>query len=487
MLPWLPSLLGCPSPELPLPEAVVTRAPSELPARFRVEVPEVWDAGAPPLGRLRHQLCSGKPGVREAVMARVAAGDAGYEAVTGFSCQETEFCEWLLAQPAPWWSALASCGGPRYEARLDAEAPPGVLLSHAMDTGRVSPRVREVALGQIREARGKPELASTAWLALAALGAGVGGASTEEAEAGLVEAYALASDDLRVSFPSYLRSARTEPGQRLRDEVCQRTHDPVCQLLPVDPLQDLETAMLYGLDPEDLPELYPNHGRAVQESLSRCASGEQPTLARRCLLALARLDRAAAASLVQGLDPEEMADLREVLSQGRDELLAELQRLGLPHELPAESEAVTVPELLLEAGAALRVADLEERGPLGDADHVRLMYAMAELAGLQRVEFEQWVPGPGAPRVEGRELWLTLLAWQGATRLRTLAVLEGDPRVAAGLVNTLLAEAGAPERLVLSEGVVVAGTPEQLQALQRWVRFDGPPPPLDLDPSMDLE
>jgi hypothetical protein len=487
MVPWLPWLLGCSSPELTLPEAEVTRAPGELPARFRADVPEVWDATAPPQGRLHHQLCTGKPGVREAVAARLAAGAVGYEAVVSLSCDSEAFCGWLLDQPSPWWSALSSCEGERYEARLDADAPPGVLLAHAMDTGRVSPRVREVALVQLREARDKPELASAAWLALAALGAGVGGASTEEAEAGLVEAYPLLGEELRLSLPSYLREARTDRGRRLEDELCRQTQDPICQLAPPDPLQDLETAMLYGLDPEDLAELHPNHGKAVSESLSRCASGDQPTHARRCLLALARLDRQAAAALVAGLDSDSMGDLQELLAQDRAEVLAELQRLGLPHEVPPDSEAVTVPELLLEAGAALRIAPIEETGPLGDADHVRLLYAMAELAGLTDVEFDQWVPGPEAPRVEGRELWLTLLAWRGGARYRTLSPLEGAPAVAAGLVNTLLEASGAPRRLALSEGIVVAGTPEQLGALQRWVRFEGPSPPMDPDPAMDLE
>jgi hypothetical protein len=341
----------------------------------------------------------------------------------------------------------------------------------------MSPRVRELALEQIQAARGKPELGSAAWLALAALGAGMGGPHAEQAEEALIEAYALAGEDLKTAFPSYLRSPRTQPGQQLREEVCRRFQDPVCQLLSVDPLQDLETAILYGLDPEDLPELYPSHGQAVQEALVRCARDGQTSNKRRCLLALARRDRTTAASLAEGQD-------RELLSQDRAELLAELQRLGFPHELPDPSEAVTIPELLLETGAALRVADLEEIGPLGDADHVRLLYAMAELSGLQDVEFEQWVPGPGAPRVEGRELWLTLLAWRGATRFRTLSPLEGDPWVAAGLVNELLEQAGAPQRLALSNGIVVAGTPAQLSALQQWVHFEGPPtpvPPFDED------
>ena len=147
-----------------------------------------------------------------------------------------------------------------------------------------------------------------------------------------------------------------------------------------------------------------------------------------------------------------------------------------------DPSALTVPELLLQARAGVRLSEHIEATAAGETDHTRLLYALARAASLEGFLFEQRTPAPEAYASVppgGRLLQTTLLAWADGERWRMLAT-DGDTSAAVYFVNALLAERGREERFVISDGVALLGSREQLTKLfaSGLCRLDPAPEPL---------
>ena len=183
-------LLACRDPLPPIVEGTLTRAPAAPPPYLVEPLPP----SGPAFGLLRERLCSGDTAIREEIAERAPQDAPGYTALLSFSCADDAFCAWAADRAesggasSPFFLSLSACRGARYDDLVARLAPDGVVLSRALDGAPFTPRLREVALQQIRAARARQDLEGTAWFALAAL------AASECPEGTLAEALAEAGD-----------------------------------------------------------------------------------------------------------------------------------------------------------------------------------------------------------------------------------------------------------------------------------------------------
>lgn len=457
--------------------SVVTRAPDPLPERFTVP-PERWFEVPPPLGKIRVALCTDQPGVRDAVLAGLRSAPEPFD---GFdpSCREPGWCEWvgtvLAADPANpalsglWW-ATASC--PELTRLVNTSGPPSVVFDRAARSGTWDPRLEAIAFDSLEQPGFGFE-----WV----LGA-LASIDDPAAERTLLALHRKAPQARRDAIALSMWGRSSPEAVAAFREVCRRIEDDRCNYVRTDPLSNLIGSMADGTaDPETLFARYPNHRRAVMAALTDCV---EEGAGRPCLVALAREDRAAAARLVtrrngglpSGRDPA-LADLAKVLAEDRVAVLQSLTDLGFPPlAVPAGSTAVTVPELLQASGYAARIDDPMAWPP----HHEQLLYTIAGIVGGGDLAFDELLPSPAAPPIDGRNPAITLYAWTDGWRYRTLVpAVEGwDVPAAVGFVNALL-DGSFRVALDADQQYVIAGPPEALAALEDdgWLQLYRPPPP----------
>ncbi len=478
---WLLSIVGCASWTSPQAEpsvapaalppvtvdgpiwtSVVTSAPRAVPARFTnglppdpqalADAPEQW----PPVGHLAWLACHGTDADRDAL--------AAFEALL-WECASPELCDW--AARGRRWDVLGSCPAvPELASRADLPDDVRLRWAYADPDAQVTRelvRATETALAQGRLWPGN--------LGLEVI-ARTRGAVADEA---LRRLHAAVPPELQVQVALSMWDREAPDLRRLHQRACDESGGWRCGQGGVEPLADLgATVRDWRTDLGHLLRTHEHYRGAVLDALDDCAldvDREDRDLwqGRRCLAALARVDWRRARSASERLaDPYEIAtDLREALeSDGPESLRRRLEALGVPPlgEPDADEVPITALDWLQVGGLAAPVGATETWPP----GHERLLLQLARLAGLEDVVFLEVAPD----FVEGRETWLTLYAYTGTERLRTLAEVGGlgyDVEHAVGLINAILARRGAEVRLVVawdvSGDVVVALPPGVAQAL----------------------
>lgn len=437
----------------------VTTAPDPVPGRFSGPVSLAFGPEDRPLEALRHGVCHDRPGVRDALLAAIAATDpadrGAWATVTGdVDCDAPGWCPWvrerLAAAPpsdrAAWVVGLWSCRDPESARALLSEAPDEVATAWLAASQREAP----VALPWVdrlealaRAASEDPSLAEPVLRAVASLPDPRGRA--------LVRRLAETQDGVRRDRSLAALDGTLDPGEALLVERA-------CAALGRDCVgraaaTDLHDAVARGLDPRGLPARYPHLGEALRDALAQCVLGPDAWVAHRCAEALADLDpERAAVALAAGPHAEALRDVVVDEAAAR----AALEACGWSGGGEAPLAGRTVADLLVADGHALRV-----RAVSADDEGPGLPYRLATLAGLDDADFDTL--GPGS---RGARAWF---GWRGGVRHR--AVGDGadgwDVAPAVRLVNDLLARADRPERVVpeSSHTTFVLGRPDALGCL----------------------
>lgn len=456
----------------------VIRAP--VPAPERLTGPLRIGPDGTSVGKLQHLLCTDADGARAALTA-ASADQAEWiadQAVLDGACADPGWFAWVRAEleGGGWlasnrlWIALLDDDDPVDGAFVVAEAPDRVALLYLLRHGgpydpRLGPMVARMLQVDAREAK----------MALVALGS----ADDPAAEQALVELANRAPDRWREQIGLALWNASSPAAVALNREACRDAPDDArCSAVSGsdDPRSDFVGALNRGTDPARVLRAAPNHRTAVLTALGECARVAGGPIARGCALALAREDRARAASALVGVTDPELEDVIEAVRDGRgpDDVAAGVRAAGFEVPRAGVSAAQVVAlDVLTASGHALPAGDTATWPP----HHDRLLTRAGAWLGLDGVVFDELLPAPDPPFVPGRTPSVALYAYDGAWRYRALARSdEGmDVRAVARLLNRVLEARGADTRVAVdaSLATLVAGTPDGLAALAegRWVRF----------------
>jgi len=496
----------------------VTRVRRGEPERYRAPWPDdpnlMWGGRYPVANHASHQICHDQGDARARVVASVDDARDDPDVLNTWSrllwvCSEPEFCTWateqLHAESDPevrslWYEWIEDCSDPGLQAVFDREdAPWHASLDWYALQGR---------LGQIRGAHEGLERALAVGIVeggyltggLAVLGAEDSEAASEMLRR-LWEGAPLRSDARREIAMAMHRQSDPELRATFLASCDREPDAPRC--LATDPLDDLDTAVRsFEVEPAELLSKHPGHRQAIHQALRACVDDtlvgvEEVWIGERCLRAGLASDRAMAASWVARVDDDQVSwlPLAGELKAYPDgsALLEDLAQWGLIDEGQGDVSEPAA-QILEAAGRVWSVNDY------GSVVHLARELA-SRVGGLDDVSFAIWHPSPliteeelEAPLDDGarldtdvdsdddsfgfdpaaleapvdpRQPRVLLQAFVDGQRVQVLLPEDRstDLEQVTGLINTLLADREATQRVVLlgHGGLAYMGAPESIQ------------------------